>query len=80
MSSTPIVLAASQCRRMINTVCCVYSKLPADDELLIYSNHVVDRLLEKIKKRNCIFLVFIKQIYHDARSREYDMKYIFLTL
>ena len=30
-SSTLIVLAASQRRRMINTVCCIYSKLPPED-------------------------------------------------
>jgi len=31
-SSTLIVLAASQRRCMINNLCCIYSKLPPDDE------------------------------------------------
>ena len=41
-SYTVIVLAASQRRCMINTICCIYSKLPPDDEGLIYSKHVED--------------------------------------
>jgi hypothetical protein len=37
-----IVLAASQRRCMINTVCCIYSTLPPDDEVLISSKHLGD--------------------------------------
>jgi hypothetical protein len=37
---TLIMLVASQCRCMINTICCIYSKIPPDDEQLIYSKHV----------------------------------------
>jgi hypothetical protein len=34
--------SASQRRWMINKICCIYSKLPPDDEQLIYSKHVED--------------------------------------
>jgi len=46
LSSTLIVLAASQHRYMLNTICCIYSKLSADGEQLLYSKHVRDRLLK----------------------------------
>ena len=35
-----IVLAASQRGFLINTTDCMYSKLPPEDEQLIYSKHV----------------------------------------
>ena len=34
------VLAASQRGRKINAIDCIYSKLPSDDEYLIYLKHV----------------------------------------
>jgi len=48
-------------------------KLPADDEQLLYSKHVEDRLLEWIKKEKCIWLVFTKPVYHDARSTDCEI-------
>jgi hypothetical protein len=39
------VLAASQRRYRINTICCIYSKIPPDDEWLIYSKNAEDYLL-----------------------------------
>ena len=37
-----IVLAASHCRCMINTICCTHSKIPPDDEYLICWKQVED--------------------------------------
>jgi hypothetical protein len=47
-AKTLIVLAASRRRFMVNIICCiqVHSKLPPDDEDLIYSKHVDDTLLK----------------------------------
>jgi hypothetical protein len=45
-----IVLAASQRKWMINTVCCMYSKLHPDDEELIYSKHVEDDYWNKLRE------------------------------
>ena len=60
LSSTLIVLAASQRGCMINATDCMYSKLPAEDEQLIYSKHVED-ITEINLKRKCISLVLITQ-------------------
>ena len=48
---TWIVLAASQRGWMINTTDCIYSKLPAEDEQLIYSKHVAAIYWNKFKKK-----------------------------
>ena len=48
-SSTLTVLAASQRGCMINTTDYMYSKLPPEDEYLIYSKHVEDIYLNKFK-------------------------------
>jgi hypothetical protein len=40
--STLIVPATSQIRCMINTIRCIYSKLPPDDECLISSKYADD--------------------------------------
>jgi hypothetical protein len=42
VARTLIVPATNQRRCMINAICCVYSKLPPDDEQLICSKHVED--------------------------------------
>ena len=46
-----IMLAASQRGCMINAIDCMYSKLPAEDEQLIYSKHVEDIYLNKFRKK-----------------------------
>ena len=48
---TLIVLAASQSGCMINAIDCIYSKLPSDDELCIYSKHVQDNYRNKLRKK-----------------------------
>jgi hypothetical protein len=40
------MLAAGGQRCMVNTIYYIYSKLPPDDERLIYSKHVEDRLFK----------------------------------
>ena len=45
------MLAASQRGCMINATDCMYSKLPAEDEYLIYSKHVEDIYWNKFKKK-----------------------------
>ena len=49
------VLAASQHGCTINTIDCMYSKLPPEDEQLIYSKHVEDIYWSKF--RNKVHLV-----------------------
>ena len=51
----------------INTIDCMYSKLPPEDEYFIYSKHVEDIIGINLK-RKCNSLVLITQIYHDERS------------
>ena len=46
VSSTLIMLVASQRRYMINTICCIKSKLPLGDEQLFCSKHLENRLFE----------------------------------
>ena len=58
---------------MINTVSCIYSKLRPDDEKLNYSKYVGDDYWNKLRKKNCILLVIIMQIYHDTRAKEYQI-------
>ena len=55
MICTLIVLAASQHGCMINAIDCMYSKLPAVDEQLIYSKHVEDIDWNKLRKK--VYLV-----------------------
>jgi len=47
-----MVLASSQPRCRINTTYCIYSKLPPDDENLIYSKHVEDDYWYKLREKN----------------------------
>ena len=54
--STLIVLAASQRGCTINTVDCMYSKLPTEDEQFICSKHVEDIIGINLK-RTCISFV-----------------------
>ena len=42
MVTVTLIVLASQHGCMTNTTDCTYSKLPADDEHLTYSKHVVD--------------------------------------
>ena len=49
-SSTLIVLAASQRGCMINAIDCMYSKLPTDDEYLLYTKYVEDIYWNKFRK------------------------------
>ena len=60
--STLIVLASSQRGCTINATDCMYSKLPAEDEQLIYSKHVEDIIGINLK-RKCIWLLLITQIH-----------------
>ena len=46
---------------MINTVCCIYSKLPADDKQLICLKHVEEDYWNNLGKK-WILLVLITQI------------------
>jgi DNA-binding transcriptional regulator YhcF (GntR family) len=46
-----VVLAASQHGCMINTTDRMYSKLPPEDEQLIYSKHVEDIYWNKLRKK-----------------------------
>ena len=46
-----MVLAASQRGCMINGTDCMYSKLPSEDEQLIYPKHVEDIYWNKVKKK-----------------------------
>jgi hypothetical protein len=36
---------------LINSIDCMYNKLPADDEQLIYSKHVEDIYWNKLRKK-----------------------------
>ena len=40
---------------MINAINCIYSKLPPDDELLIYSKHVEVNYWNKLRKKVHLF-------------------------
>ena len=51
-SGALIVLAASQRGRMINTICCIYSELSPDDELLIYSKHAEGDICNKLREKS----------------------------
>ena len=44
-------IAAGQPKYMVNTIWCIYRKLPPDDEWLIYSKHVEDDYWNKLKKK-----------------------------
>jgi hypothetical protein len=55
------MLAASQRGCTINTTDCMYSKLPPEDEQLIYSKQVYDIYWNKFKMKAQI-AVFITQI------------------
>ena len=46
------VLAASHCRCMINTTCCIYSKLSPHDGQLVYSKHVEDDYWDKLREKS----------------------------
>ena len=48
---TLTVLAASQHGCTMNTTDCIYCKLPADNEWLIYSKHVEDIYWNKLRKK-----------------------------
>jgi hypothetical protein len=51
ISSTLIMLTASQRGCTINTIYCTYSKLPTEDEQFIYMKHVEDIYWNKFKKK-----------------------------
>jgi len=53
------MLAVNQRRCMINTIWCTYSKIPPDDEWLIYSKHVEDYFWNKLREKSasCWFVL-----------------------
>jgi hypothetical protein len=65
-----MVFIMNLCRLAADTI---RVELRVNGEQLIYSKHVEYRLFELFKQNNCILLVFIKKIYHDARSRKCEV-------
>ena len=59
----------ARCYNKIYTICCIYIKLPPDDEYLIYSKHLKDRFFFLINQERKVHLVSlyyakIKQCKH----------------
>ena len=65
------MLAASQRGCMINAIDCMYSKLPPEDEYLIYSKHVEDIYWNKFK--NKVHLVGSYYVKHVTLQRAFYM-------
>ena len=60
---------------MINVIDCMYSKLPDDDELLIYSKYVEDIYWNKLWKKLhlvCCYFVNVFTLSSEARLRIYN--------
>jgi hypothetical protein len=60
-ANTLIELAASHHGCTINTIHCMYSKLPAEDEQFMYSKHV-EVIIGIHLKIKCISFVLIRQM------------------
>ena len=75
-----MVFTMNLCRLAANMI---RVELHPDDEQLIYSKHVEDRLFELFKKENYILVVFIKQIYitmHGLENVKFFIKYFCFPL
>ena len=59
---------------MINTICCIYSKIPPCDEQLIYSRHVQDDYWKKLgeKSASCWSLLR-KGVINFPRTEDYGL-------
>ena len=64
---------------MTNTYCCVYSVETLDDGQQICPKYIEFFIKNKFEKQ-CISLAFVIRIYHDARSYECQVLYLFICL